>query len=413
MSLRRKFALTLFVVGLLLLVGGGRSLVWFRSWRAAEALVADLEGLGREIPRRTPYLVETIAGTFSQCAMPLLGQASTFDATREALERQGCENEPKPACFEVLNDKARAWVQSVAQCGRAADPETLTFLEANSENLATLKKQVQTFAVLAAVDIDRRSLEGNPSEALALCVDTGAFGRDLVFREQLDGLPLARDLMLEVWWACTRSIDVAPSDVKRRFARQNEIIRWGLPPRVRLLREAGARFQLDVYGGLLSDGQKSQLPQRAQVLANQRSAENSPSSRIKWQFAFPIWQRSLRTTIDFANELPAVRRVYLTEAEEIFRPYADPQTLPKGPDFELALSQYDQLNAILQALDVAAMIDAEGWSKEVLLALRTGAQKPLDAEVSGSDLVLTFKEPAFAAYAITLHRDAPWVPAAQ
>jgi hypothetical protein len=219
--------------------------------------------------------------------------------------------------------------------------------------------------------------------------------------------------MLGVWWSCTRAIDIAPADRKRRFARQNEIIRWGLPPRVRLLREAGARFALDVFGGLLSDGQKSLLPKRAQVLANQRGPEQSPSSRVKWQFVFPIWQRALRVTLDFANELPVVRRVYLSEAEELFRPHLDPPALPRGPDFEAALSLYDQLNAILQAFDVTAMIDAEGWSKDVLLALRTGAQKPLEATPSGADLVLTFKESAFQAFAITLHRDEPLVPAAQ
>ena len=413
MGLRRKFALILLVVGLLFLVGGGRSLVWFRSWRSAEALVDDIETLSREIPRRTPYLIETVPGTFSQCALPLLGQASHFDATRDALERAGCDSEAKPACAGLLDEKASTWVQSLTQCARAAGPELMTFLESTPESLENLKQQVQTLSILAAGDIDRRVKEGKPAEGLVLCADTAAFAKDLVYREQLEGLPVARGLMLGVWWARTRAIDAAPSERKRRYARQSEIIRWGFPPRVRLLREAAVRLQLDVYGGLLSDGQKSVLPQRALVLANQRPPEQSPASLIQWQLAFPFWQKMMRSTLDVANELPAVRRVYLGEIEDIFRPYADSKTLPKGPDFEIALSQYDQLNALLQALDIAAMIDAEGWTKEVLLGLRTGVQKPIEAQPTGDDLMVTFKEAAFKPYSFTLHPDPPTVPAAQ
>lgn len=249
-----------------------------RTGPLAERLVREAQVLARAGYVRPSHVTPALPGSFAEHLEPLMVEvlrASGPQPRGEALAPclSEAEGSPLPApCREAL-EEGRALMQQVLRATRAESgglPEWLGALahpsHASARGLSARLEGgeglhgLRHLAWLAALETRLLVARGQRVEAVDLCLDVLALGRELAAGTALEGQGLAADIYDAAWRPCAEALDAAPVERKRAAAAQLARLGEHFPPLSQALKEQSASLQLTLSSGLLSGEHEAALP---------------------------------------------------------------------------------------------------------------------------------------------------------
>jgi hypothetical protein len=132
-------------------------------------------------------------------------------------------------------------------------------------------RELLILARLAALEIRFLVSQGQSAEAVDLCLDTLALGRDMTLGSGVDARNVSSQVQTLAYRPCAAALAAASVERQRLAVEQLERLRQGWPSLADTVRVESVACQLYMYGGLLSPQQLGLLPPTAQALADRPS----------------------------------------------------------------------------------------------------------------------------------------------
>ena len=128
--------------------------------------------------------------------------------------------------------------------------------------------ELLTLARLAALETRLLVSRGQTAEAVDLCLDTLALGRDLAIGSGVQARNLSFQTQTLAYRPCAAALAAASVERQRLTVEQLKRLSQGWPSLADTVRRESVACQLYMYGGLLSPQQLDLLPPAAQALAS-------------------------------------------------------------------------------------------------------------------------------------------------
>lgn len=208
---------------------------------------------------------------------------------RTMLARGEARYETLDAGARELIDDAVPWARAVARCTDA--PETLG--DATGGCLASFRdaQEQARGATIASVhfllvEAVRASQRGAANEAVDLCSDALAVGRDIAIQHGLVGAMIFNASVRSAVSVCGPVLVIAAPDDRNRFIDSLGPLRVGIPDFERVLVHERAAIQLTVFGDRLDADERARLP--VQARAPDLVVEGyEAQAGVRWALAWP------------------------------------------------------------------------------------------------------------------------------
>jgi hypothetical protein len=345
----------------------------------------------------SPAQAGTVADAFERAFAephPKLPHSWIRGEPQECLEARGKPLDALPKdCLEVI-DAQVPWSLRLLAASRAEDATLPPELESWTYSLE--KKSPERDAAVLAIsvvsyEVRRAVARGEADAALGWCADGLGFGRDVALRLGPSGTMFASYWTVLFLRPCGEAIDAASPTAKRTFATAVDSIAAALPSNARLLKQAVAEREVEIFGASFDDATLAALPQPVVKQLKDRN----PGAR-RW---LAPWARretvreaaALRSILPAAELAPAARDAAFAVAKERLAAFS-PRELKVDELFE----RVDRLRLMLTLLANAARLDAGD---------ATGPAAGLALTVEGDAQVLAPAAARLARHAVRLHKD--------
>jgi hypothetical protein len=250
--------------------------------------------------------------------------------------------------------------------------------------------------------------QGQQAQAVEVCLDTLALGRELASSNGPDLRPSSTYEAL--YLPCAQALSAAPIERQRQAAEQLLRLRQGLPSLADALRNDFITRQLLISGGLLTQQQWEQLPPVARGLAHLSAAEYQKAGAYAPLLGRPAWallERAFGEAIAAAARPPPEREEALAALAERTQSSLLPPVMPScylelEEEYELQRLRVDGLLALVQAH--VARAEQGRWPNS--LSPPASERLKLVTRPDGSALLQPL-QPSPAREALTLEPPAP------
>lgn len=208
-------------------------------------------------------------------------------------------------------------------------------------------------------------------EALSLCLDIFAVGRDLSFGGAFYGRSVAGGIQREAAPLCAASLGRVDPARRQRAGRQLQVILAGHPSWRDTFREDAVGMELLLLGPFLSDAARLSLPEAAQNLALKELDRPDRTAKLAWIFVPDSWREivSYRRSAEEVLDLPEAARAAALQAIDRRAIDSVNLLLPlQRTDYSRFLERGEVVRRMFEALQQAA-ISAPGddlpmWSRD-------------------------------------------------
>ncbi|HZH76979.1 MAG TPA: hypothetical protein VEY88_13180 [Archangium sp.] len=379
-SASRRTVLLLLLVSLTtLLLSVGLVLgLRLRTGPRVERLVRDARVLETEAFPRPSHVSPALPGTFAQALEPLRRDLSEARMDGYRLVSEGQDScgpvisgqEPFTSlptdCAQAL-ERWRTLVRHVLEATRAEqgglpraerEPMVAGFvywdLRHALPSTMPVNPDLLFLARLAALEIRFLVDWGQKTEAVDVCLDALALGREMTLGSGVEGRLLSAKAQELAYPPCAAALAAAPVERQRQALEQLTRLRQGWPALDHAVRAEAVACQLYTYGGLLSPEQLDLLPPAARSIAEGtgfRWDENVGSqlmARDMWRLTSEWFEAMEMAATRPATEL----RTAFLDVDAHFRSQkwlmAPPLIEPYVELAEKSASQALQLDALLE-----------------------------------------------------------------
>lgn len=378
-SRRTVFLLVLVSLTTLLLSVGLLLGLRLRTGPRVERLVRDARVLETEAFPRPSHVSPALPGTFAQALEPLRRDISEADTNSyKLLSEEGvdlCEpvisgQEPFSSlptdCAQEL-ERRRPLVRHVLEATRSeqgglprAEREPLVGgfvlwdLRRALPSTMPVRPELFFLARLAALELRFLLDQGRKAEAVDVCLDALALGREMALGSGVEGRLLSARAQERAYRPCAEALAAAPVERQRQAIEQLTKLRQGWPALEHAVRAEAVACQLYTFGGLLSPEQLELLPPAARSIAEGtgfRWDENVGSqlmARDMWRLTSDWFEAMEMAATQPATEL----RTAFLDVDAHFRSQkwlmAPPLIEPYVELAEKSASQALQLDALLE-----------------------------------------------------------------
>jgi hypothetical protein len=436
-SASRRTVLLLVLVSLTTLLASVGLLLGLR-WRTGprvERLVRDARVLETEAFPRPSHVSPALPGTFAQALEPLRRDISGAGMGGYTLISEGLDScgpvisgqEPLASlptnCTEEL-ERRRPLVRRVLEATRAeqgglprAQREPLVggyFLWDPRRALPStmpVRPDLLFLTRLAALEVRFLVDRGQKAEAVDVCMDALALGREMALGSGVEGRLLSAQAQDLAYRPCAAALAAASVERQRQAIEQLMRLRQGWPALDHAVRAEAIACQFYTYGGLLSPEQLDLLPPAARSIAEStgfRWDENVGSqlmARDMWRLTSD-WFEAMEVA---ANRPATELRKSFLDVDAHFRSQkwllAPPSIEPYVELAETSASQSLQLDALLGFVQ-AHVARAEQGHWPATLVPPASERLTLTLHPDGK-VIIEPREATFAEHALPLGTAAP------
>ena len=195
--------------------------------------------------------------------------------------------------------------------------------------------------------------KGNVDQAVDLCMDGLALGRDVTVGGGLIGAAVGEGVQENLLPLCASALARTTAERRARAERQIERIEDGEVPLSRILREEALFLQLMAYATVLSDEQVERLPERPRSLVTESRKEVAVKGVAGEQLLRNAWPKYVEhmDMVVAAADLPRdERNAKLAEADRLLTDSLNPILQVASPDFTKLAERYDRKELVMSAL---------------------------------------------------------------
>lgn len=331
-------------------------------------IVREANALARQDRARAPHVASPLPGTFGELAAPHLEalheaaqKVRTVGASVLPAFMLGRPFERLPDEYLVAIEETRPVAHSLlvaTHAERGGPPPQLSLLSPPASRASS--RDLAVVGAFAVIETWRLLERGDADDAVRVCLDGLAFGREIGLGTGIGGRWAGAQLQDDLSWACAAALDAASPDAKKEAARVLLLLRDSTPSFAESHRESNIEIALTSYADLFDPWVFDALEPapRALARASLRGDLGGPWSRWAGRDGWADLDAAERELAESARLDAAGRDAVSAHVEARLARLTNPIAAIVVPRFPKQLAAHRGAQAFLTALALGARADA-------------------------------------------------------